>query len=99
MLDVVRFLAGLSWAICLAFLSGSIWRFWKGTTDFRDRQWIMCWFFAVLMTGYWVRLITGLTPQPESGASYQMTLGLQVLSLLIALRIINVRIETQGWRW
>ena len=99
MLDTVRFAAGFSWLICFVFLSGSIWRLFRRRENFKDRQWVVCWFFAMLMSGYFMRLCFGFAPAPEPGASYSMTMGLQVLSLLIALRILHVRIDIQGFRW
>lgn len=99
MLDTVRFLAGFSWLICFLFLSGSIVRLFLKRENFKDRQWVICWFFAMLMSGYFLRLVFGLAPQPEPGTSYTVTLGLQFLSLLIALRILHIRIDIQGFKW
>lgn len=100
MLDTIRFLAGLSWALVFCYLSGSPYRLITGTSrNWRDRQWIMLWFISFLLTGYFLRLVFGLAPDPEEGAAYNVTLGLQVFSLLLALRILHYRVELQGWRW
>lgn len=100
MLDTVRFLAGFAWFVLFVFLSGSVWRFATGQVkNWRDRQWIILWFVSAIFTGYFLRLCFGLAPALEEGAAYAVTLGLQVLTLLVALRILHLRIELQGYRW
>lgn len=100
MLDVVRFCAGLAWMVVFIYLSGSAYRLFTGKSkNWRDRQWIMLWFISFIFVGYFLRQVFGLTPEPEEGAAYSVTLGLQALTLLVALRILNQRIELQGWRW
>lgn len=98
MLDVLRFCAGLAWFMVFLFLIGSPIRWALKRPNFKDRQWIMCWFFAILMTGYFARLVMGWAPSIEFGPALRFTIGLQTLSLLIALRILHIRIDQQGWR-
>lgn len=99
MLDTFRFLAGFAWFAIFLFFTGSPYRWVLRKETYRDRQNLVVWFFAVLQSGYFARLVLGHAPAIELGASYGMTLGLQVLSLLIALRIFHIRFDQQGFRW
>lgn len=98
MLDFVRILAGVAWLAAMLYTFPSVYRTFVRKEDLRDKGWTFCFFFGLLQVGYFLRFGMGLAPEPDPGASYSMTLGLKVLSAMIALRIVDRRIELDGWR-
>lgn len=99
-LDTVQIFNGLAWVALLIALSGSLIRLLLRIHRMPfDPIWSTLWFVAAHQLGYVMRWWFDLTHEPVGANDINTLLGLRVMSLMLAVVLLQRRMSIEGWRW
>lgn len=97
MLEVLRAIACLMWALCFVAFLGNAWRSFKGNLRRNDHWMSVFWVVSAVQFGWGVRNVT--VAPPLNGAAFSVTCGLLVLQCLLACILLHKKFQYEGWRW